>query len=249
MQKIKYSIFIFVVCMLLPVSVQAKSNVKIMDEADLLSSDEYVQLEAYLESLDSDYNYFVVTTDEAHYGKSEDDILYSYYTQSYLSNADGVAFLIDMYNRELYLSGYGKAKYDIKSSDAYDITDNVYRYASNADYYQCIYNTISQCNTLINDGMILRPMRIIITALVSIILGFLLVFLKAVKERSKVQTITPSELLLVGASIGATSTLLNTTRRRIASAGSVYSGGSSGGGGFSGGGGGGGGHSGGGHSF
>ena len=94
-------------------------------------------------------------------------------------------------------------------------------------------------------------MRLIVTALVSIILGFLLVFLKAVRERARVQTFTPAEMLLIGASIAGTSTVLNTTRRKIASAGSTYHGGgggfSGGGGGFSGGGGGG--HSGGGHSF
>lgn len=251
MRKAKYFIFLFLVCLLLPIRAEAKSNVTIIDDAYLLSDDEYDELEEYLDSLDSSYNYVVATTDESNYGQDEDSILFDFYTENYNSREDGVAFLIDMYHRELYLSGYGKAQYEIKNADAYDITDNVYRYASNGEYYECIYSVFEQCNTLINDGIILRPMRLIVTALVSIILGFLFVFLKAVRERARVQTFTPAEMLLIGASIAGTSTVLNTTRRRIASAGSTYHGGgggfSGGGGGFSGGGGGG--HSGGGHSF
>ncbi|WP_458458598.1 TPM domain-containing protein, partial [Pseudobutyrivibrio sp.] len=194
-------------------------------------------------------------TDESNYGQDEDSILFDFYTDNYNSREDGVAFLIDMYHRELYLSGYGKAQYEIKNADAYDITDNVYRYASKGDYYNCILHVFEQADTLVHQGAILRPMRFAVTFLVSIILGFLLAFFVATKDRKAlIKNTGQMEMLLAGASFVGGATIYDSKRvlrHESNSSGGFSSGGGSssgGGGGFSSGGGGGG-HSGGGHSF
>ena len=252
MQGIKKFILTIVVIatIFVPLEVSAKSNnVNIIDEANLLSNQEEAQLQEYLESLNSEINYVVATTDTSDYG-DVDSKLYHYYILEYPESADGVAFIIDMYNREVYISGYGSIAKEIRNSDALDITDNIYRYATKGDYYNCIYKAFVQANTLVNDGYILRPMRIIVSLLVAIILGFFGTFIWAIVERSNVDmSSSTSQILMTGATIAGTAAIYDTKRVRRSS----DSGGGHSGGGFSGGGGGGfsggGGHSGGGHSF
>jgi uncharacterized protein len=192
-----------------------------------------------------------VTNDSAEYSSNVDGKLESYYSSHYSNNSDGIAFIIDMYDREVYISGYGEISGRIKNDDATDITDNIYRYASKGDYYSCIYNAFVQADTLVNKGMILRPMRIIVSLLIAIILGFLGTFIAAMLERSHVEySDGAAQILMTGATIAGTAVIYDTRRVRRSSDTGVHSSGgySGGGGGFSGGGGGGG-HSGGGHSF
>jgi uncharacterized protein len=226
----------------------ASSNYYIEDEADLLSDQEEAQLSEYFASLSTDYKYYVVTTYSS--GSNTDSKLESYYTSVYSSYDSGVAFIIDMNNREIYMSGYGEAQNKITNGDCYDITDNSYTYAKNGDYYNCIYKSFSQADTLLNHGFILRPMRYIVSLMVATILGFLLTFFRAMFERNEKRKSCAPEILLAGA-IAGTSSIFDTQRvRRSSDSGRSSGGGFSGGGGggFSGGGGGGG-HSGGGHSF
>lgn len=233
-----------------PITAEASAdNVRIYDDASLLTDQEEQELATYLQSLNDDVNYVVVTTDSNEHGSNQDSRLQYYYELEYFEADPGVAFLIDMYDREIYVSGYGNVRKLIKNADALDITDNVYRYASKGDYYTCILKAFEQANALVSGGHILRPMRYIAALLLSIVLGFFFTFLWAITERSKIDTkVAKSEILMTGAAIAGTAVIYDTTKVRKSSD-SGSSGGHSGG--FSGGGfsGGGGGHSGGGHSF
>ncbi len=236
---------------LMPITANAsESNVYIADNASLLDSSEEQELYSYLESLNSDINYVVVTDDSGMYGYDVDSRLEYYYTSVYSSYSDGIAFMVDMYSREIYISGYGNVQNQITSADALDITDNVYSYASNGDYYNCIYKAMVQADTLVNEGFILRPMRIIVSLLLAIILGFLTTFFIAMNDRKKHKKDDKSDVIIMtGASIAGASAIYDTVRIRRSSSGGGHGGGFSGGGGGFSGGGGGGGHSGGGHSF
>ena len=159
--------------MLLAISYSAKaaaSNVYIADDAKLLTEDERDDLQKYLESLDGNLNYVAVTTEENDFGRSTDEILESYYNNKYDDTQAGIAFIIDMYHREIILSGYGDTRFLLKKSDEQDVTDNVYRYAMNGEYYDCMLNAFEQADVIVNDGFVLRPMRIIVTALISLII-------------------------------------------------------------------------------
>lgn len=257
MRKIRIVLYAFLACLLISTKAYAADkNVIIYDDAELLSSDEYIQLEKYLKTLDSSINYLVVTTSSHDYGDSEDEILYTYYDESFGEKSDGIAFIVDMYDRRIHLSGYGEIQYKIKDADSIDITDNVYRYASKGDYYNCILHVFEQADTLVHEGAILRPMRFAVTFLVSIILGFLLAFFVAIKDRKAlIKNTGEMEMLLAGASFVGGATIYDSKkvlRHESNSSGGFSSGSggsfSGGGGGFSSGGGGGG-HSGGGHSF
>lgn len=233
-----------------PVDVHAAaSNIYIADDADILSDEDESEVLEYLETLNSNTKYVVATTSESSMDTT-DEKLFDYYTSQYSNYDDGVAFIIDMDERVIWMSGYGKYQRSISSADATDITDNIYRYASKGDYKTCILKAFNQADTLTNKGFILRPMRIIVAFLLAIIIGFLFSFFMAMSERSKVKMDSKgSEILLAGAAIAGTAAIYDT--RRVRRSQNSSSGGHSGGGFSRGGGGysGGGGHSGGGHSF
>ncbi len=256
---------------LVPIKVEAaSSNVYIGDYANLLSDEDEQKLESYLSTLKADYKYVVITNETDENGIDADSRLAYYYDNTFSRYDDGIAFIIDMYSREIYIEAFGDIQGRIGDGDSTDITDNVYRYASNGDYLSCITNAFKQADTLVNKGFILRPMRYLVSLLIAVVIGFLIAFYMAVFERSKSVKHNPNaQILMTGAAIAATSSIYDTRRIRKNrtdghhggfssggySGGSFSGGGFSGGGssgGFSGGGGGGfsgGGHSGGGHSF
>ena len=238
-------LLLILVALFLPMTVLAASdNVHVYDNASLLTDEERDEIIEYLESLDDSINYVVLTSDTKNFGSNEDERLETYYTLTYSESDPGIAFIIDMYEREIYISGYGSISSKLTNADAYDITDNVYEYAHDGEYYKCIMTAMNQADTLINGGFILRPMRYLVTLLLSLVTGFMFVLYKAMIRRSKIKIGGEgSDIILAGASIASTAAVYNTIRTRHTSSSGGVGGGSSGGGG------GGGGHSGGGHSF
>ena len=119
----------------------------IYDRADKLSASEEKDLIEVMQPL-TDYGnavfYSISETDMQPAAKSE-----SLYAELYGGKTvSGTLFLIDMQNRELYLYNAGAEgddfSYKITSSKSNTIMDNVYRYASDGDYYKCAENTYRQ---------------------------------------------------------------------------------------------------------
>ena len=110
----------------------------VYDHADLLS----VQEEEYLENLAAErgsqwnMNFLVVTINDAE-GKSSKDFADDFYDAKFPeeSEEDGVLYLIDMDNREVYLSASGEAIRYLTDERIERISDEVYEYVSEADYY------------------------------------------------------------------------------------------------------------------
>ena len=217
MRKIYYILICFVAVLSISfTSKAASSNVYIADEANLLTEDEREDLQEYLESLDEDLNYVAVTVEDNDFGKGTDEILESYYNDKYDDTQAGIAFIIDMYHREIILSGYGDTRFVLKRADALDITDNVYRYASSGDYYDCISKAFEQAYTIVNNGFVLRPMRIIVTALISLIIGFLVPFFIAIRKRSKLKlNVEEREIIMTGAGVVAAATVYDSVKQKI----------------------------------
>ena len=178
------------------------------------------------------------------------------YAEEYFLNlfgpTDGTLFLIDMYNRQIYIYS-GQSVYKvITKSKANSITDNVYKYASKEDYYTCAAEVFRQMSTLLLGGTIAEPMKRICDILVGILLGLGIAYLLVLFFTDS-QSLSAADIAGVAAASVAVASVhrvvTSEKRRRHVSSGSGGSGG--GGGGFSGGGGGGGGFSGGGggHGF
>ena len=149
-----------------------------------------------------------------------------------------------MDNRQIYIFSDG-SNYNIVTIDkANIITDNVYRYASNGNYYECASEAYKQILTILGGNKIAEPMRYISNGLIAITAAAFINFF-IVMRKSKLRRSDDKEILKeckVNFQIGEITGHKTGTKR-------VYSppsdsGGSSGGGGGGGGGssGGGGGH-------
>ena len=111
--------FVAAAMLMVPITAQASAdNIYIADDANLLSDTEEADLRSYLETLSPATKYVVATSDNNDYGVTEADKLDAYFTSVYSNYDDGVAFIIDMQNREIYISGYGRYWKDISDADA-----------------------------------------------------------------------------------------------------------------------------------
>lgn len=247
---LKLAVAAIVLTLFIPVSAYAADNVYIQDDAGILTDSEENQLRGQLAGYDTDRNYLVVTEDSYTYSGDMHGEMDGLYSARY-GSSDGVAFIINMSDRQLYTGGFGTLAKDFRSGDARDVTDNVYRYASRGEYAECISRAFTQINEVVSDGFILRPMRYAVAILFGLFAGFFIMFIAVVNSRKnrKVQPHIPADIghTEYGSAMFSgyvnpafTAAVMHRSRRSSGSGSS-----SGGGGGFSGGGG----SSGGGHGF
>lgn len=212
----------------------------ILDEADLLTDSEENRLFEEMMPI-TEYANCVFYSSNVSSGEPEQAVR-SKYLDIYGSNSvNGVLFFVDMKNRQLVLCGAGNDITSVVTSSKCDsIMDNVYRYASNGDYYNCAAESYREAYTLLDGGKINEPMRVTSNAFLAIIFGMLLAY-GIVRRFSTVSRPSEKELL---AAISARQQLNNykmtfvRQTRRYDPPSSSSSGGGGGGGGVGGGGGG-----------
>ena len=215
------------------------------DKADLLTSEEENKLLDQISELTNFGNIIFVSTN---YNTSSAQTYANNYYYNHYGNNNGSLFLIDMDNRKIIITSGGNNYGVITTAKANIITDNIYKLATNKEYYECSKRAFEQINTLLNNGKIAEPMRYISNAVLAISLSALISFM-IVYSQSKLKNATIAEIikksknnLLVNSVTGT-----KTGTERIYSPVESSSGGGSSGGGSSGGGGGfsggGGGHS------
>ncbi len=246
--RIKKILLAFVVALFCMISYKqttfAANSIIIDDADDLLTDSEESDLYEVMQEC-SYYGNMIFVTVGNHYG-SANGYAESYYLNYYSKYDDGVLFLIDMAEREIYLYTAGDASYIITNGKSRSITDNVYKYASNGDYGTCAVKTFEQVNTLLSGGKISQPMKHICNVLIALIAAFIINYLIVIKTSSN-KAANRQDLLQA---TNHRCNVINPYARLIRES-KVYSPrNSSSGGGSHGGGGGGGGHSsGGGHHF
>lgn len=159
----------------------------------------------------------------------------------------GTLFVIDMGQRNIWIFSDGSIYRTITKPYANTITDNVYRYASREQYYECAYNTFDQIYTLLEGGRIAQPMKHISNVLIALVLAVLINFVLLIFERREKKEDTRTVMKAMTTAVGVTvlSKTLTHSRRslHVESSGGGSSGGGGGGGGGGGSSGGGGGHS------
>lgn len=157
MKKIKLLITAFCLCCGLAAAfhVSAEEN-HVYDHADLLT----VQEEEYLENLAAeraeqwDMNFLMVTTDDAD-GKSAMEYADDFYDAQFPeeSEEDGILCLIDMDNREIYLSTSGMAIRYLTDSRIESILDEAYEYVVEGDYYGTFVTFIEETEGYLTKGI------------------------------------------------------------------------------------------------
>lgn len=219
-------------------------DVIIEDEADLITDEEEDMLSFLMEDIAVYGNVAFKTVDEN--DTTTERYIEDYYSTLFGSKS-GIVFMIDMDNRNIWIYCDGDIYDVIRSDDADTITDNVYTYASDGNYFACAYEAFSQALTLLEGYKIARPMKYISNAILAAVLALMINYfvVKAMSLSTK-----PGEKELLDATrhkyefTNINTEHVNTTRTY-----SPQSSGSSGGGGRSGGGGGGRSGGGGGHRF
>ena len=96
---------------------------------------------------------------------------------SLFGTESGTLLVIDMGQRMLYIKSNGAISEIVSNAYSNTITDNIYRYASEGDYYTCASKAFAQVYTLLSGGKIAQPMRYISAALLALILGLMINYL------------------------------------------------------------------------
>ena len=168
----------------------------------------------------------------------------------------GILFVVDMGKRNIWIHCNGAIYRVINKPYANTITDNVYRYASRGEYYECAYHVYEQALTLLEGGRISQPMKHISNLLISLVSALLINFYVLIFGRKQLRNVSyettqAAMTSAVGVNVLSRHLVKSKRTRHIESSGGGGGGGYSGGGGGGGGGGssGGGGGGGGGHSF
>ena len=138
----------------------------IEDDADLLETTEEMDL---LDDMKKITEYSSV----AFHSTDNNSQTVEYYAEDYLHHVigygAGVVFVIDMDNRKVCVYSDGPSYGKITTAKADTITDNVYRYASNSDYYGCASEAFDEIYMVLGDQRIAQPMKYIGNALLALL--------------------------------------------------------------------------------
>lgn len=128
----------------------------VYDYADLLTTEEEAELQNYAETFKSEWkmNFLVVTTDDAD-GKSSMDYADDFYDARFPEDteADGILYLIDMDNREIYLSTCGTAIRYLTDSRIDRILDEAFEDVADGDYYETFVTFFDETGDYLNQGI------------------------------------------------------------------------------------------------
>lgn len=149
-------------------------EVIIDDSADLLSEEEEDALLEEMKPITKFGNVaFVSILDNPSY--STQNYVSEYY-RNHFGKSSGTVFIIDMDERYIWIHSDGAIYKQITTSYANTITDNVYDYASDEEYYDCASLAFEQIYTVLEGGRIAQPMKYICNLLLALILALLINF-------------------------------------------------------------------------
>lgn len=216
------------------------------DEEDLLSSSEEEELLKNLVPL-TQYGNVAFLSGRGDYSAAA--TIRDFYNEVFYGKS-GLIFFIDMENREIRIQSGGAFYRTISSDVANSITDNVYVFASNGDYYRTAAVAFSQVKAKMEGRFVATPMRWISNFFLAIFLGLLFNFTMLLMtwkqnragSKAVLGALRPNMILGNREVIMTNQTKVrlssSSSRRGGQSGGGFSGGGSSGGGGFSSGGGG-----------
>ncbi len=146
MKKLIATVFSIVFIFVFSVSAFASYNVMIDDGANLFTEDEIENINSAAYELASlkDFSVAVVTTEDS-MGKTAMEYADDYYDNLIFNSGwseDGICFLIDMDNREIYVSCAGFCIDEYSDYELNSIVDSGYSYVAAGEYKDCIVTMI-----------------------------------------------------------------------------------------------------------
>lgn len=135
-------------------SVFAKTEGNVYDDAGLLSDEEVAELNAAITELqeESGWNVYAVTTDNAQ-GKDAVQYADDFFDEHSAGQEDGVVALLDMDNREMYISTGGIAIRYLRDERIDEILDAAFAYAGEEAYGDCLFAMISGVQDTYREGI------------------------------------------------------------------------------------------------
>jgi len=165
------------------------------DQADLLTDNEESAIMNILKSISEFGHAGVVLIDNNPYYSAE-KYANEYLYDTFGTNRTEVILLIDYTPGQHYIYiCAGDDNFKTLPVDKCDvITDNIYRYASDGDFYTCAYEGVSEINDVMNGIAIAEPMKYLSNACLSIILALIIAYFVAMGT-SKTASASSSEKL------------------------------------------------------
>ncbi len=146
-------------------------EVRLEDRAGLLTAGQREKLSGEMEKI-TDYGNAAFVTTDSNRSSTEDFARRCY--RKWFGTDSGTVFVIDMDNRNIWIYSDG-AVWDVVTTDyANTVTDNVYRYASEEDYYGCASEAFKEIHALLEGRRIAQPMKYISNALLAMLLALLI---------------------------------------------------------------------------
>ena len=182
MRKLKVLIVIFVLLLLVFPNINYASDeesekngykIIIEDDADLLTDDEETSLREYMEPITEFGSVMFKTIDSNGYNNTA-TYAETYYHRKLGNQTNGVLFLIDIDMRKIWIFADGEIYNTITVSKSNTITDNIYKLATNKEYYECAKKAFIQINDLLNGRKIAESMKYICNALLSVMISLFL---------------------------------------------------------------------------
>lgn len=184
LKKIRITLFVFLLIVTLSInivnaeSLQTNTNnnyrLIIEDDANLLTEEQETELRNYLSVL-TEYGNVIFKTTNVSTGYKPLNYIQNYY-YSTLQNNKGVAFYIDMNQRQLCACASGGLESIITSEKCDTIMDNVYKMATKGNYFECAKETFSQMNKLLSGDKIAEPMKYICNTILSIMISLFVTY-------------------------------------------------------------------------
>ena len=143
-------------------------RVYISDTAGILSDEEENRIREVMKDVSRYGNVVLIC---AYTGVSDSEgYAYDYYT-SLCGIEPGVVLIIDMTNRLIYMHTFDSVNEVVDRNKALVITDNVYKYASKGNYYQCVKVAFEQVFATLEGKKIAEPMRYIINGCLALVIA------------------------------------------------------------------------------
>lgn len=147
----------------------------IYDEAELFSDREIDKLVDTMTPIAEEYgNACILTLTENDY--SDTKAYARAFTREYFDGENLAVFIIDTSNRYLYMNFEGQILRDLGTSTGDIITDNVYKYASDDDYFGCANEAMSEVLIKLQGGNLTSSMKILSNACLAVVLALLLTY-------------------------------------------------------------------------
>ena len=154
--RISMVLMIMIICIPLTGKVNAELK-RVVDKAALFSSEEIISLENSISEISNEYemDIVIVTTDDVEGKSSRDyaDDFFDYEGYGLGNDNSGILMLINMEDREVYLSTSGKGINYFNDNRIESILDDVYSHLSDGDYFKSSEVFLSSTKRFLESGV------------------------------------------------------------------------------------------------